>query len=1186
MIKRARLLSVVVATVLAASPVTQVILAPPAQGHAVEPEVTEILDGLALFGDLTEGLVSQELLSAALPLLEEAAPSSPAGLDLATLFEDGIEDVVGSGAVTLNDLEKNVSDQSVSGDRKVTLHSDVSASGTDTVLTIDATISKQVDSNLVLADTDPRLELRMAGGARVTLAFTTHLEFVLEEDSDFYLRKDADSPSFQVDAGATLKSDADLDSAIGILGVNVAGSLTYAARITGAMTDPNGDGRLAFAEPGGGQGELAAEGAVDGLFGFTMPLGQGGANTASGTFTVTAEPLTGFTEDPITATIGLSWPDLATGEPQLTVDSTVLQQIQAFQNMSARDLVSGMDQLVNLVGALQRTPGNFDLPFLRGSAADVVDLSEHLQEWLSDNTQPPSAGDSVAGLPTFASLQQMLTRLEQQTGLPAGADLTVSSTSYDEVNQKFRFTVGLSRDDTTGSAVSDTSGDLTSTGTGVTYTKNKLIDPSAAFTPNALAGRVVQAGTSMGYIASNTATEITLVTNASAPDPQLGWASGGMPAPGSPYRIQGSDSMTGNVELGDLFEDEGGLTKANAVVPQASVVPRYSAQLKLVLDLRQPVTGTACDPDCPFEQTNIDGTSVLVTEQPLPAERFMIGTGYDLATASLPISTAVDVNAGVGFVKVHLGGTLKVCAVTDTAGCTSEPKDAGDMLKVSLLDVGEISLPEAFRRLRDDPDDPNDGPGDLVSITGGAQVHAALTASVPGASGLPSLTAQVVDANIGDATPPSVTTSGFDALADFNLDTDNPKALLGQIVAGIRLLADQTSALAPTSGPVKTAMETEVPVVGKSLQELVAAGESGQGTGVTYGNETIDGISHGTITHQGKAFSLSYQGRSVRVGTDVKAVYRVDGDKLVLADSWGQLPADGTSYAFRSELEDLADQIAATPPDYLQDLLAMINSRLGSSSPISFTTQDIGGTPHVVIQLAWARDVSTSTPLTFKLAGKDLVGLSGKGEASLGVDGSLRFGLAMPLGDNLALPSDPSDLLVTRTSGATLNLAADAAGSLSATLGPLNLSVGKPNSNEDQMVAQARYQLAFTGPTGSGDTVPLDDYVDGLALTFNGDDAHSTATSAGVTSTDPMSLCARMPIYVNGQALGAVNAGDPAQAAVVRMPVTPTAPRRRSRSPTRSTSPRRTSTGTTTPRAHGSRPRRTSPARCSQPSWT
>ena len=141
--------------------------------------------------------------------------------------------------------------------------------------------------------------------------------------------------------------------------------------------------------------------------------------------------------------------------------------------------------------------------------------------------------------------------------------------------------------------------------------------------------------------------------------------------------------MTGNVEFGDLFEDEGGLTKANAVVPQATVVPRYSAQLKLVLDLRQPVTGTACDPDCPFEQTNIDGTSVLVTEQPLPAERFMIGTGYDLATASLPISTAVDVNAGVGFVKVHLGGTLKVCAVTDAAGCTGDPKDAGDMLKVS-----------------------------------------------------------------------------------------------------------------------------------------------------------------------------------------------------------------------------------------------------------------------------------------------------------------------------------------------------------------------------------------------------------------------------------------------------------------------------------------------------------------------
>ena len=51
------------------------------------------------------------------------------------------------------------------------------------------------------------------------------------------------------------------------------------------------------------------------------------------------------------------------------------------------------------------------------------------------------------------------------------------------------------------------------------------------------------------------------------------------------------------------------------------------------------------------------------------------------------------------------------------------------MLKVSLLDVGEITLPEAFRRLRDDPQIQTDGPGRWYSVTGGDQVQAALAAS-------------------------------------------------------------------------------------------------------------------------------------------------------------------------------------------------------------------------------------------------------------------------------------------------------------------------------------------------------------------------------------------------------------------------------------------------------------------------
>ena len=155
----------------------------------------------------------------------------------------------------------------------------------------------------------------------------------------------------------------------------------------------------------------------------------------------------------------------------------------------------------------ERTPGNFDLPFLRGSAADVVDLSEHpLREVAVRRRQPHRRVTARAS--TRYVLQQMLTRARPADwATSSGFTVYCSSVSYDEANQKFKVTVGLSRDNAAGGAVSDTCD--TSTGTSVTYADQA--HRPARVRPNALAGRVVQAGTSMGYIASNTATEITLV---------------------------------------------------------------------------------------------------------------------------------------------------------------------------------------------------------------------------------------------------------------------------------------------------------------------------------------------------------------------------------------------------------------------------------------------------------------------------------------------------------------------------------------------------------------------------------------------------------------------------------------------------------------------------------------------------
>ncbi len=96
--------------------------APPVPDSA-EPDVARILSGMGQFADLTEQLVRDDRLAAALPLLE-VAPASAQALDLATLFENGVYNQIAPGATDLDSLDKDISNVDIGGGRRVTLRSE------------------------------------------------------------------------------------------------------------------------------------------------------------------------------------------------------------------------------------------------------------------------------------------------------------------------------------------------------------------------------------------------------------------------------------------------------------------------------------------------------------------------------------------------------------------------------------------------------------------------------------------------------------------------------------------------------------------------------------------------------------------------------------------------------------------------------------------------------------------------------------------------------------------------------------------------------------------------------------------------------------------------------------------------------------------------------------------------------
>ncbi len=1081
---RQRLLGVLCVLGVLAGLVTGV--PPAAAATSRDAETTAFLSAVERFAALGEGLAELGPMGEPLPLVG-LVPGGEDALGLADLFQVAMYDRL-KDLTSLDDLEDAYE---IPGPRAGRLLAKAGTDGRTRRLDLTLEITRNVaDRPVSIASAQPRISLDTSGGVDVALKLAAKLSFGYDPATgSVWLGKDA---ALTVQADGRLVAGAKPSAAFGILGVDLSpgSALSFTAAFASTSSDPDGDGRLDLRE-------LGAEGAAAGLFAFSRK----GSATAG--LEVTAQPFAGAQVGGAGATIAVSWPDIAVGGPQVTVSQDDLDRLGRFQALTPKDLLDGLGHLANAITAVQRArwgdQGDVDLPFMRGSLADAVRVSEALDTFVSQSV------DRNTGRPTFTSIQDMFGALAKARGLPGGAIIKVADAGYDDTTKKIVFTLVVDRTVNPVPEPLNPAGQTSSgAGTGVTYTATTLKHSGQKWTPGQFAGRLVTAGTSTGVVADNTADTVTVAED--------GWR-GGVPAAGTPYRIAAADPMIGQVSFGDVFKARAGLAQANAATSVAGVMRGYHASATVVLDLGDAATGQACAtrPDgqgkaCPYKHTNPDGGSTVVTELPRPADRVMLRTGRDLFGARVSVRSSVNVDAVVGYLGVQLTGDL---SMTGSKG--------GDLVKVALKNVGDIPLTRLFERLASDP-------GAILTSQVDAAAQARLTLGVPGMADFfgGKVTGDVEMPDI--RTPDALTFRGFDRLGEvkgFAFDPDNPRALFGALIKSLGALATYLERV-QGSGQVGKAMTTKLPLLGRSVSDLVAAEEMGSGPGVVYGDGACGG-ENGFVTDPSRTFTRAHIGRGVIIGTRLMTVSAVCGEHtMAFTAKFGQaLPEPGAAYALRSPLRDAVDRLAAAPPDTVQALVAELNKALGGQVRIGYEDGRLR------LSLAYDKKAALKEPLRFSFGERSLVAASGSGTLDAEIEGQVRLDLQVALKRDFDLARD---LLIDTGSSVDLEAKARLDGVVKADVGPLPLSIGK--AGDDPLQARLDYGVGLRYGGESQEPVPVGDFFSGLDLALNETSEPVSCDRDPRRDETDLALCAVLPAYLAGNPITA----DGKHALVLRLP--------------------------------------------------
>jgi Ca2+-binding RTX toxin-like protein len=1122
----------IILTTLALVTSVSSIHAVPAVADPPDPGITTLVktlnDPTTSLQKWSQGLSGVGKLAEALPAVQ-ASPGGVLGFNdlLTNAFTSGANHL----ADAIHDGDLNINQPiSIGSGRAGTLTSALSTiGGGDKQLSVTVDISRTMqDQALTVAvpigggSNAPQSALSATGGVQLQVEANLQFRVIWDHASDTaYLVVDAaaHTPQLTVDASAQFHDTAAVKAALGVLGVSLVNdsTLALAAHFSASVNDPNNDGRLAFENVDHSAGELAQAGSLAGLvsFGFASDPGALSAHLH-----LNAAPATSFALSlpSVDAAIDVSWPNIATGAPSVT-PSAGIGTVGKFLNMTPRDLADGVAQLVTTLTSIQRAHwgtasnpiGNLDLPFLKGSLADAVQLNESLKQFLHDNVhRSPSEPDfnpatddpAQAGNPTFVSVQQLLDKLNTATGLPGGATIGISDVHYVEATSKVDFKITLHRAQSVNavdmnSAAAASSGPATSPGhaANTSFAGTSMHDANQSWKTNEFAGRHVVAGSAGATVVSNTADTLTL----QAP----GW-SPAVPAANSPYTISGMQGDVGVVELGNSLQASGhGVANANAVNATAQVKPSYDAAVTLVLDLQDPVLH-----DPPVEQHNPDGSTTLVSATPTGPDRVLLRTAGSpaLFTADFPVDASIDLFANAGFLQVRLTGSAKVCQTDAGADCADTPPAGHHMLEVDLQDNGDLNFGQVVDKLLHDP-------SSLLDFAVHVRGVGSVDASVPGTSDFfHGATAHAGFTwnnltQLSGADGPQFTVGDLSELANVDFDPSNPRALFSIILKTLQTLDGAISEADPSGASI---FNDKIPVVGRSLRDLLKADESGVGPSVSYGANFVQDSSRSAAN--GNAFPASLTGRTVVVGTQVGVVATVADNKLTMVAPWSAQPAASTAYVVRSELDDVVTILEAAPSDNLQTLINTVNDRLKDSTPISFEYKDVSGTPSLVIHLDWKRGYHTSAPFKFDFGTNSIAGAQGSGSVSLGVSGEVKIGLVVPLQAGSG-PADASALKILDDSkiGVKLDASVNSA-TLATTLGPLSLSLGDPTST-DKATAKASYSIDLAKSGGTGAATDFATFIGDVAPALN---ASSTAVDCGLPdSSTPLALCAHLPLYVS-----------------------------------------------------------------------
>jgi Ca2+-binding RTX toxin-like protein len=434
---------------------------------AAPPEVQGLEDGIAELSDWLGSLGDEAGFDEDLPLLDGTVGES---LDLLNALDQSLHDpVVASDAVDVAAFASAIDgfdDTSVTvGEAPDTFEvaatfatTDVDGdTGGDGVVgfQLTATISRQ-DATIPVEITAPAsggapevtLESTPSAGLPVDLSFTATFDVHYDVDTDyFYVDAGVGEPSFSATAqasGATFGSGFSTRIGIGDIEIESSSSFTLNATFTGTVSDPNGDGKLAFEEPAT-PGPLAdAE--------LRLPQDQIVTIARGGSVSATLNlesPLIDGTED---ATLSASSADLTGPDPVPTITGTSVAEMALFGNVQPVDLIGGLVQYTTLLRAYQ-TNRNFDLelPFIKGRLSDVVHVEETLSAFVDDRVQDLEPGaevtdpDELVDFGTIGELVDLLeTDVDELLDTNGGTDGKVTPT-YDANDNMLTLQLGMEK---------------------------------------------------------------------------------------------------------------------------------------------------------------------------------------------------------------------------------------------------------------------------------------------------------------------------------------------------------------------------------------------------------------------------------------------------------------------------------------------------------------------------------------------------------------------------------------------------------------------------------------------------------------------------------------------------------------------------------------------------------------------